>query len=173
MGGENTELREQFVALYDAHAGRLLSFAFYRVHERTLAEDITADAFVKLWQRMQSGVQIENARALLYTITRGMIIDQYRKQSIRQVVPIESELDALRVEETIVNELDAKRDYAIVAKAVSSLKAEYADIIILYYLQELPITEIAHILGLTENNARVRVHRALTALREQLHYVRQ
>ncbi len=168
MNGVPEKLHQHFTTLYDTHAQALLTFTYYRLHNRALAEDVVADAFCKFWQRLASGVEITYERALLYTITRGLIIDQYRKQAVSQSVPLEEEMNALVVDNTVVEILDARYAYARVAKALQGVKQEYADILVLHYLQELSILEIAHILELSENNVRVRIHRALAALRKIL-----
>jgi RNA polymerase sigma-70 factor (ECF subfamily) len=55
----------------------------------------------------------------------------------------------------------------VVAEALE-LPDEYRDPLVLYYVQELTVAELAQALGLTESNAKVRLHRARKLLRERL-----
>ena len=51
---------------------------------------------------------------------------------------------------------------------LKNLKDEYREVLILYYLDELSIKEIAKILGKTPGACRVLIHRALNSLREAI-----
>lgn len=165
-------LSEQFTEIYDAYARELLGFSFQKTSDKAIAEDIVADTFSKLWKKMSEGENIENPRALLYTIIRSLIIDQYRKNSIRQTIPIDEVVETLVSEGMIEMKIDLKKSYAQIMEIFQEIKQEYSDILILHYVQELSISEISEILGETENNLRVRLHRALGAVRKKLDYER-
>jgi RNA polymerase sigma-70 factor, ECF subfamily len=169
MEVDHQEAQKRFTVLYDTHARALLAFAYYRLMDRALAEDLVADTFCKIWQQLVRGATITQERALLYTILRGLIIDQYRKQEVRKRISQEHALHDLYVDSTIAEVLDTKQTYTQVLSALHAIKQEYAEVLTLHYLQELSVSEIAHILDKTENTVRVRIHRALNALRTSLH----
>ena len=57
---------------------------------------------------------------------------------------------------------------AKVRSAVQALGAKDREVIVLYYLEELPAAEIAELLGLSANAVDVRLHRARARLKEKL-----
>jgi RNA polymerase sigma-70 factor, ECF subfamily len=55
-----------------------------------------------------------------------------------------------------------------VRKIVKSLPARYREVVVLRYLEELPIETVAEALGLSRNTVEVRLHRARGRLRDRL-----
>ena len=53
-----------------------------------------------------------------------------------------------------------------IERALKVLKDEHREVIILYYIDDLPISEISRILDKNEGAVRVLIHRALNALKE-------
>jgi len=168
MADTHSTIQDQFSAVYDAYAEELLSFVFYKVSDKMFTEDIVADTFAKLWQKMSQGEIVQNARALLYTIARSLIIDHYRKQDVRKHIPLDEVVDTLVAEGCMMAELDAKSSYERILTAMQSIKPQYADILLLHYVQELSVGEIGEMLLEKENTVRVRLHRALNAIRKKL-----
>lgn len=158
-----------FEAIYDTEAAGLLRFAFLKLSDLSLAEDVVSDVFLKFWKKYSDGEVIENPRALLYTIGRRTIVDQYRRADFRTNVSIDKvDESVLAAEDTIVKDIDFRDEYNNVREAMKEIKPEYADILLLHYVEELSINEIAEILNEKENNLRVRLHRALAALRKKV-----
>lgn len=168
MNGPQSILHKRFTEVYDALAEGLLGFVLYRVNDKSLTEDIVSDTFVRFWRKLSDGEEIKNEKALLYTIARGLIIDHYRKQNIRKHIPIDEVINSLAEEGSIIDELADKEEYSRVADALHEIKPEYADILILHYLKDFSISELADMMNVTENNLRVRLHRALDAVRKKL-----
>jgi len=61
-----------------------------------------------------------------------------------------------------------KTDLELVKNALVQLKDEYQNVIIWHYLDDLSIPETAKLLGKTEENTRVLLHRALRALKNEV-----
>jgi RNA polymerase sigma-70 factor (ECF subfamily) len=66
------------------------------------------------------------------------------------------------------NQVEQKSKVAMVNNAISLLNPDDAQIITLYYKSEQTLEEIARILGLEANTAKVRLHRARTRLKEKM-----
>jgi RNA polymerase sigma-70 factor (ECF subfamily) len=159
-----------FEEVYNAHIKEIFRFSHLKVGERQTAEDIAANTFLKFWQRMSSGELVKNPRALLYFIARSLIIDHYRMQARRMNTNIDflEEADMHLIDSyDLVESLDSKYAYETVMQAMPRLKESYQEIILLHYVEGLSMTEVSEILEETENNSRVRLHRALTELRVQ------
>jgi len=93
----------------------------------------------------------------------------YRKKARQNEVVLDDELSA-RLAST-----DNQSDVASLAivdsdimqmqKYISKLRGDYADVLLLHYVQDLPISEVANALGKSEGAVRVMLHRALEELR--------
>ncbi len=166
MTKEEKKKRKSFSEFYDAHIKKVYRFIYFKVSSEEASEDITAEAFTRLWEQMNSPTEVENPRAYIYQVARNLVIDYYRTKKPAKVQPEDITLESKRPnpEESAVLDSEVKR----LQKALSRLKDSYQNALILYYLDEVPVPEIAQILGKSEGAVRVTVHRALKALEEEL-----
>jgi RNA polymerase sigma-70 factor (ECF subfamily) len=158
---------EAYGEIYDRYIERIYRFVFFKVGNQSDAEDIASETFLKVWQYIKDSQPIKNFNALLYSIARNLVIDHYRSQAKRLVVeePILTDIkDTADAAETI----DIKTERVRILKALKFLKDEYSEVIILRFLDDLSISETAKIIGKSQNNTRVLIHRALGALRKAL-----
>lgn len=151
---------------HDAYAAELLRFAYTKTGDQAVAEDLVAETFLKYWKRLKEGIDIKADRAFLFHLLRCDIIDHYRVHHRRIHVPIESIIDTLSDGTSLADDLDTKMDITRVMEALQKLKPAQADLLLLRYTQDLSFSEIAQIVGDTENSLRVQTHRALATLRK-------
>jgi len=154
--------KNAFGSIYNKYINKIYRFAFYKTSSKEIAEDITSQTFLKLWEIIAHGGQIKTLQALLYQITRNLIIDHYRSKHNTEV-PLEFELDSQAIH--IDEKIHSKIDNELLRPAVMLLKEEYREIIILRYIEDLSITEIAKIIDKTNGNVRTLTHRALNELK--------
>jgi RNA polymerase sigma factor (sigma-70 family) len=149
--------------LVDNHR-RFLAFLERRVGRRDVAEEILQDAFVRGLARADSLRDAESATAWFYRVLRNALSDHFRRQGARARA-----LDAAQhelsesVDDEIMNEV-----CACVTSLVDTLKPEYAEAVRQVDLGGATVQGYAEALGITANNAGVRLHRAREALRKQL-----
>lgn len=141
------ELKEQYEKIY--------VFCYFKVHQREVAEDITQETFLKYFETTQ---YLEKGKklAFLYTIARNCCIDYFRKT--KQTANLHN-LSGLS--EEIADNLET---VIAVRTAVSKLKAEEQEIVLLRFANELGIGEIAEYYGIS----RFAVYRKLNAIEKQL-----
>ncbi len=173
LSGEKTILEraqrgdtDAFAQLYDYYAPKLFRFTFLKTGNKENAEDITSESFIRFWSMIRKErLKSDSAEPVLYTIARNLVIDFYRKKEI-----ITEELDeeiANRISdrqqdfiERMINREQVKEMMAV----IKELKDEYQEIIILRFVEELEIEEIAQITGKSKGSVRVLSHRALKSL---------
>lgn len=166
--------QEAFIEVYDRYVNDIYRFVYFKVKRPEEAQDITSAVFLKAWNSLRDKEPDENKvlTAYLYKIARNCVIDHYRQS--RTTLSIETEVEEnensfqreLKDEkQNLVKEAELNSDMENVYRKLEELKEEYKEIIILKYVNELTLPEIASITGRTRNNARVRLHRALKALR--------
>ena len=149
-----------------ANKQRLLAFLQNRVGSAELAAELLQEAFVKGVEKGHTLREDESALAWCYRLLRNAVIDRHRRMS--------SERDALaRLAQELGTLPDVYRDLerevcACMSELVVTLKPEYADILRRVDLGETRIERAAEELGITANNAAVRLHRARQALRQRL-----
>lgn len=159
---------EAFGELYDFYAPRVYRFVRLKVDSQETAQDVTSEAFLKIWQHLQEQKKIrERFQALLYKIARNLVVDFYRSKSIQEIL-IEDNLEEFSEaedEETSDKLVIRQEEMVEVKKALIQVHPNYQDVIVWYYLDELTIPEIAEILEKNEGTVRVLIHRAVKSLR--------
>jgi RNA polymerase sigma-70 factor (ECF subfamily) len=126
---------------------------------------------LKTWQYINDGKEIKNLNAFFYKIARNLVIDHYRKMSLASSnVSLENERENL--EEQIkatsdeLEKIETKLAVENIEAKLKELKDEYREIIILRYIENLSIGEIAEIIEKKKGNVRVLLYRALNTLKD-------
>lgn len=151
--------------LVDQHR-RFLAYLIPRVRAPEDAEEILQTAFVKTIAKEGEFVK-ESAVAWFYSVLRNALTDYYRRQDVEKRA-----LDHARNEVEARGEAwqtDLERTVcACVNALIPTLKTEYAELVRRVDLEGASVAEMAVELGITPNNAGVRLHRARLALKARL-----
>ncbi len=154
---------ELFLKAYENYSDAIFRFCYVRVRQRDLALDITQETFIKTWEYLRADKEVRNLRAFLYQVARNLITDYSRKKK-------ESSLDNLMNhgfdapaddDHQLYDVLDVK----YLVRIIQGMDGKYRDVILMRYVDELPIKEIADIIGESENVVSVRIHRGLQQVR--------
>ncbi len=155
---------DQFLDLYNQYVDGVFRFCFYKTSDRNVALDITQEVFTNIWQYLKKGGKIDNEKAFVYSTSNRKVIDWYRAK--KPSVSLESlheagfDFKADVVDQSI--QIDGEQAIA----KVKELDEIYRDVLLLRYVEDLSVKEIAVILNETENNVSVRIHRGMDKLRE-------
>lgn len=157
-----------FGALYDHYQPQIYRFVVIKVSRREEAEDLTHQVFLLAWQNIAAYRDLGYPfSSWLYHIARNLVVDHYRGQ--REQVDLD-EVDAqltensAGAEETVGTKMEMER----VRRAIRELKPLYQDIIILRFIEELPIRDVARSLKKSEGAVKLLQHRAMKQLQELL-----
>ena len=158
--------------LYNLYFERIRRFIFFKVNVHEEVEDLTSQVFLKAWEYLIDLDQrrVQNFRAFIYQLTRNIVVDYYRRQGrAPEIVLLEDQAEENEIpdyrQEFFLTQM-YKSDRAYIADCLKKLKDEYKDAVVLRYLEDLGIAEIADIMGKTQGNVRVLIHRGLKELRE-------
>jgi len=155
------------VAILVANHREFLRFLERRVGDREAAEDILQKAFVKGVEAATTLREDQSAVAWFYRVLRNAVIDHYRRRGAanRSLTAFAEELDRNPIEpEAEVNDAVC----ACVRTLADTLKPEYAEALKRVEVEGISVQGYAAQLGITPNNAAVRVHRAREALRKRV-----
>lgn len=158
---------DAFAALYDIYIDKIYRFVSFKVGHKQEAEDITSQVFLKTWKYLTADDQknVSSFSGLLYTIARNSIIDYYRRRATRQ----EEGIDDVRiVDDSAQERIETNHDIAILIEHIQKLKQEYQEVIILRYIENFPISQIAEIVGKKQTAVRVTIHRATKVLKSMM-----
>ena len=153
---------DAFGFFYDKYVKSIYRFIYIKVGNKQVAEDITQDVFLKIWQHLVDKKNIKSFRAFIFRIARNTVIDHYR--SSKQELPLDYASESMEIEEMVLS-TDQNMDAAILLKEINKLKPEYQEVLLLRYVEDMSVEDIAQVMDKDKNNIRVTIHRALSKLK--------
>ena len=163
-------LRKIFSKIYDRYIEKIYRFIFFKVNSQEIAQDLTSETFLKTWETYKNGNQeIENIQAYLYKTARNLVIDFYREKEKVQIVSADNAFIADPAP-NLEEKARLSSDIEQIRQVLTNLKDDYQNVIIWYYLDDLPISEVAKLLDRSEEATRVLLHRALNSLRQKINF---
>ncbi|MFA7286849.1 MAG: RNA polymerase sigma factor [Patescibacteria group bacterium] len=156
-----------FAELYDAYAPKIYRFIYFKVGTQAEAEDLASEVFLKTWEYVKRRERrIKNFRPFVYRLAHNAVIDHYRSRSQQPQTQIDEQLATFPAEIDLAADAVRSSDLEIVRRALLLIKEEYRDIILLRYIEEYSLAEIAEMLDKSNGAIRVTAHRAVEALKE-------
>ncbi len=148
--------------LYDLYYVKIRRYVFFKLPQGADADEIASEVFLRGWE-FATASRVENPSALFYKIARNLVTDFYRER--RQTVGLD-EAAEFESPTDISAEADTKLETDALIAELRRLKEEYREVLVMRYLDEMNIGEIADALEKTPNNVRVLLFRAKKALKE-------
>ena len=153
-------VRSQHRALY-AHAYR-------RLGNHESAEDAVQDTLLRAYRALPSFDGDLRLRAWLHRILTNVCHDEGKRRR-RQVDLIDRlEAEPVEVAADPIEEAVLHDTVRIMSEALAELPESYREALVLRYVDGLSFREVAELTGVTEENARARVHRGRLALHKVL-----
>ncbi len=164
------EDKSAFAQLYGLTNRKLYGVALRIVRDRSVADDLLQDAYVRIWRRARSyDPALASPIAWMVAIIRNGAIDIMRKQ---QLVTIEdgSEILALPSDDADpAYELDMSRMRALAFAAFRNMSPDRRRMIILAYLRNENREQIARRYGIPVNTVKTHLRRALLDINAEVH----
>jgi RNA polymerase sigma-70 factor, ECF subfamily len=143
----------------------LLYFAHKLVNDEDKALDVLQEVWLKAFQTIRRLENPKLLRAWLYRLTRGLAIDRVRKDVA------EERRERVHAEERVDPDEDSsfdEEDAAALHRTLDILDIRHREVVVLHFLEEMTITEIAAVLGYPAGTVKSRLHYAKRALKEAL-----
>jgi|SRR3989344_1448067 len=156
-----------FERIYDDLAPKIFKFCYFRVSSKEEAEDIASHVFLRAWDHVAGGKEVANIQGFLYRIANNLVIDYYRKNKDKRELSLNDPKNPIDVPDKaeFVERIDQQMLVNQVQDVLRDLQDNYKEIVVMRFVNDLSIKEISYILGTSENNISVRLHRALDKLK--------
>jgi RNA polymerase sigma-70 factor (ECF subfamily) len=159
---------QAFALLYDRHSRAAFSLAYRMMGERQASEDLTQDAFIKIWRGAPSyRAGRSGVRTWILSIVRNQGIDQLRYHATRRRTQEKVEASAARTQPSeAFAETWRNSQRAQVREALNTLPQEQLKILELAYFSGYTHVEIADLLGVPLGTVKGRMRLGLKKLRD-------
>jgi len=162
-----------FDELLKRNKAKLFSYIMFVVHDRTTAEDVFQDTFLKVIARIQEGRYVPDGKFFAWTvrIAHNEIMNHYRAGSYSKAVDscipsemlqIVADIEQRSVESKFVNE----QIYRDVKRLMERLPATQREVVFMRFYQQLSFKEIADTTGVSINTSLGRMRYAILNLRK-------
>ena len=158
---------ERFSVLYDRYFKSIFVFIFRRTDDEELTADLSQHVFLKAMVNLprykSRGLPFS---AWLFRIALNEVNMYFRNTNKERTVSLE--LNALGGMIAEAKEEDNEENRKLLMIALGRLKPDEIQLIELRFFEEHAFAEIGAITGITENNAKVKLYRVLSKLKEML-----
>jgi RNA polymerase sigma-70 factor (ECF subfamily) len=156
--------------LYDRYEARIYSYVFRRTGDQALAEDMTAQVFLKMLESIRDRKAWHSSfSGWLYRIAHNLVIDHYRRRDRHSSVDLEDGPPMASELEDPVATAEMNIDAERLRTAIRRLTDEQAEVVSLRFLEGYSIAEVAAMTNRTEGAIKALQYRAVATLRTMLY----
>ncbi|HOE65496.1 MAG TPA: RNA polymerase sigma factor [Candidatus Hydrogenedentes bacterium] len=152
-----------FSSLILRHQRIVYNLAFRFMRNATQAEDMAQEAFLKAFRLLEGFRGDSSFSTWLYRVTCSVCLTELDRRKRRGEVdlqPIHDRAETIRSSHADADEAE------LIRRCVTKLPEKYAQVLTLYYLQEIPYEDLAKIMGAPQGTLKTWMHRARNCLRE-------
>lgn len=161
---------EQCIALYGKD---IYSFCIHLTKEKEKADDLYQDTFLEAMKKIADIRYRDNPKSYLLSIALRLWKNKIRKMAWRnRIAPQVSEESVVDIsdaeQDELLNNLVYDEEKQYLWTAIDHLSDNYRIPILLYYMEELPISDIAKLLSIPQGTVKSRLHKARRLLEKEL-----
>ena len=158
-----------FGELYDQYVDVVFRYVLFRVGDRSLAEDVTSETFLRAFRRIGSvSYQGRDVGAWFVTIARNIVLDHVKSSRFRLEVSTAEPDDGPAAEVGPESQVLANIAHAELLRCVEQLGDDQRECIVLRFLQGLSVAETAEIMKRNAGAIKALQHRAVRRLAQLL-----
>ena len=150
--------------LYERYKGPVFGFFYHQHGDKMLAEDLVQGVFMHIMKYRGSFKEQSQFKSWLFQIARNISNDQYKKSKGFQE---ELKEEHMTIKATNESANEREEQLTLMEKALSQLDIEKREILTLSKLEALKYREIGELYDCTESAIKVKVFRAMKALKKK------
>ncbi len=158
----------QFETLFDTYGDAIFRHLHYRLGNRERAKELTQEVFMRVWQHMASGKEIVHKKAFLYRIAHNLFVNEIRTDRSTQSLDTEHS-------EGVVADVSREGNPSSFSEKqellgfLEQLPDSYKEVLVLRYIDDLAVKDIAELLNEKETTISMRIQRATEKLKTLYH----
>jgi RNA polymerase sigma-70 factor (ECF subfamily) len=153
-----------FEKLYDTHADAIWRHFYHRLGDNERAKELMQEVFLKTWQYVMLGKTIEHEKAFLYRIAKNLFINEIRTDKRTTSLDVLEDEGLELLDEHAMT--TAHAEHTELMERLGMIKDSYRTVLVMRYIDDLPVREIASILDENETNISMRIKRGIEALKQ-------
>lgn len=161
---------EQCISFYGKD---IYSFCIHLTNSRELADDLYQDTFLEVMKKIEDINSKANPKSYILSIAVRLWKNKQRKAAWRNRIAPTCSDDSLTevlvaAEDDLLEKVVSKEEYQMLWEAINRLSDHLRIIVLLYYMEELSVAEIAKLLSLPQGTIKSRLFKARKNLEKEL-----
>lgn len=158
-----------FEKLYRNNIGRVYALCLRMCGQKDLAEDLSQEAFIRAWQKLNSFRGDSAFSSWLFRLTSNVVVGHMRKQNKWHVVS----LDEQEYDQTPAVSKLPEHNRQDIERSLSVLSDTSRVVLIMYEYLGYQHNEISDITGMAIGTSKTHLHRARATLKSRAHIEQQ
>ena len=156
-----------------AFLDKVYQYVYRRCNTSQEAEDLCSDIILAVLSAVRKQENVDNFYAFMWTIARRVYADFSEKRSrAQQTVSIENEELSLPAKaneiDQFIEETAQREELRRIFSEIAFLSKAYREVMVLYYLDEMKVADIAARLGISETSVKQRLFSARNTVRKEV-----
>ncbi len=152
-----------FAKIFREYAQTLHNYLFYKSGNETLAQDLTQEAFARLWKNCAK-VVFHTAKGYVFKIANNLLLNEYEHQKV--VLKFQQHKSTYQTEEHPGFLLEEQELKQALEAAIAALPEKQRVVFLMSRIEKMTYQEIADTLEISRQAVEKRIYKALDALRE-------
>ncbi|TKG97059.1 RNA polymerase sigma-70 factor [Puteibacter caeruleilacunae] len=157
--------RSEFIDLFNKMYQPVKNFLYYKTGDIQLAEDITQDAFVKIWEKRKT-IKSSTVKTLLYTVANNLCKNRFEHEQV--VLNFANNFHSEEHSNSPDYELEMKEFHQKLQTALGRLNEKYRVVFLMNRIDGLTYVQIAQNLNLSVKAVEKRMKNALHELKKHI-----
>ncbi|QEH42455.1 RNA polymerase sigma factor [Chitinophaga sp. XS-30] len=156
---------QAFTQLFEYHKDNIYYYALAVTRSEFLAEEITQNVFIKIWQHRLTLPTVDSFPAWMKTVARNEAYNYLKRLAMEKVIVNRIAENIQDGDDSTSATLEWKEFHALVAKAIAQLPEQQRAVYKLSRGQDMSYQQIANALGISINTVKYHMKQALQGIR--------
>jgi RNA polymerase sigma-70 factor (family 1) len=157
----------EFKKIFNNWYKPIRNYLYYKTGDAEVAEDITQDTFLKVWEK-RDNIKTETIKALLYTIANNLFLNRVERQKVS--FRFEQNHQPRNIVESPHYELEMKEFDKKLQNALADLDDKKREVFLMNRIDGFTYREIAENLEITVKAVEKRMEKAIAFLKQKIEY---
>lgn len=157
---------QAFEQAFTEYSDAIFRHCYFHMYNRERAREIMQEAYMKTWEYISQGKDIDNVRAFLYRVATNLVYNEGRRKPVASLDELQEAGFDPGEDDPVLQKDIVERERVIAI--LREIDEPYRAVISMRFIEELSPSEIAEILDETPNAISVRINRGLKQLRSKL-----
>lgn len=154
---------EIFSQVFRDYSEKLHNYIYYKSGDSELAQDITQEAFITLWNHCEDA-KLETAQGYVFTIAKNKLLNSYQHDKVKLKFKNQKHKDHSTIDPEHI--LLEKEFHDTLEKAISNLPEKQREVFLMSRIDKMTYKDIAQTIGISKQAVEKRIYNALNTLRK-------